>query len=228
MGEKVALVLGASGLTGSHCLKILLDGKSYSKVIALVRSRLDLEHPKLQQAVINFDYTSSMEKYYVGVDDVFCCLCTNLKNAGSPAAFRRVDFHIPTEAANIASGHGVKQFLAISTRGADNHSSNLYKRVKGEMEKGLEQFDFTSLHVFRPAEVKPEEQVEVNGGGFFKRLFNSDRSDPNSEKTPIGAELLAEAMVNAAQSDKEGVNYYNSSQIIKLSGRKKLVTTDRN
>jgi uncharacterized protein YbjT (DUF2867 family) len=98
MGGKTALVLGASGLTGNHCLKILLHNESYSKVIVLVRSLLSLDHPKLQQAAVDFDYTAAMEKYYVGVDDVFCCLCTDIKNAGSPAVLRRVDFHIPTEA----------------------------------------------------------------------------------------------------------------------------------
>jgi len=228
MGEKIALILGASGLTGNHCLKILLNSGTYSKVIVLVRSQLDLEHPKLQQAVIDFDLTATMEQYYIGVDDVFCCLCTDIRTAGSPAVFRRVDFHIPTEAAHIASGHGVKQFLAISTRGADNRSSDLYKRVKGEMEKGLEQFDFEALHIFRPAQIKHENHYENNQNGFIKRLFSSDNGSSNAEKTPISGEILAEAMVNAAQSGNEDVHYYNSSQIIKLSGIKNSASVDQN
>jgi len=228
MGGKIALVLGASGLTGSHCLKILLDSTVYSKVIILVRSHLDLEHPKLQQAVVDFDFTAAMEKYYEGVDDVFCCLGTDPKNAGSPAIFRRVDFHIPTEAANIASEYGVKQFLAISTRGADNRSSNLYRRVKGELEKGLQQFSFESLHVFRPALVRIENDIQENQNGFLKRFFSLDDTNSDSEKAPISAEILAQAMVNAAQSGNEGVNYYGSSQIILLSAAKKTIPLDRN
>jgi len=216
MQQKTALILGASGLTGRHCLNILLNSSYYSKVIVLVRRRLDIADPRVEQAVIDFDYTANMEKYYDGVDDVFSCIGTNLKNAGSPAALRRIEFHIPTEAANIASEHGVKRFLAISTKGADNHSSDLYLRVKGEMEKGLEQFSFTSLHIFRPSEVSYEDNIVVNRDRIMSRFFNSG-SRGNTNRNSIGAETLAKAMVNTAQQDKDGNFYYSTGQIKEIS-----------
>jgi hypothetical protein len=93
------------------------------------------------------------------------------------------------------------------------------------MEKGLEQFDFMALHIFRPAEVKPTENIfNESQSGFFKRLFANDSGSSNTEKTPIGAEILAEAMVSAAQSGKEGVNYYNSNQILKLLEKGKTIS----
>ena len=221
MEQKCALVLGASGLTGNYCLPYLLESESYKKVIALVRRPIDIQHPKILVAVVDFDLTSTMEKYYEGVDDVFCCLGTNIQKAGSLSTFRRVDFHIPVEAANIASGHGVKQFLAISAHEANNHSSNNYLRIKGEMEAGLAQFNFSALHIFRQQHLT-EDLGEVyetkKSGNFFSGIFGSKNITHLSKSIKISPKILAAAMVHVAQLNKAGKNLYNAAQILELSG----------
>jgi hypothetical protein len=164
-----------------------------------------------------------MEKYFEGVDDVFCCLGTNIKKAGSLSAFRRADFHIPVEAANIAAGHHVKQFLAISAHHADNHSSNDYLRVKGEMEVGLAQFNFTALHIFRLPQLREDmdETIETkSSGSLLSRIFNSKKTGSRSKKIIITPKTLAAAMVNAAQLNKSGEIHYSASQTLGLAGTK--------
>ncbi len=47
MTGKTALIAGATGLIGGHCLGFLLDSPRYQKVIALTRRPLAIEHPKL-------------------------------------------------------------------------------------------------------------------------------------------------------------------------------------
>ncbi|AZQ84000.1 hypothetical protein EKO29_08205 [Colwellia sp. Arc7-635] len=54
--QKVALIVGASGLIGQHLLMQLLASDSYSKVIALVRKPLTLEHSKLEQWQVDFTH----------------------------------------------------------------------------------------------------------------------------------------------------------------------------
>jgi uncharacterized protein YbjT (DUF2867 family) len=218
--QKNALILGASGLTGKFCLADLLESDCYKNVIALVRQKLDIDHPKLKQYIVDFDSTRIMEEYYSGIDDVFCCLGTTIKNAGSEKAFRRVDFHIPTEAANMASEHGVKQFLAISSVGANNKSSNFYLRVKGELEKGIQQFNFKTIHIFRPSMLlgdRGETRKGESVGKFFGKLISPFLKGKSSKYKPIEATVLAAAMVNAAQSESEGIIYYSTNQIKKLA-----------
>jgi len=222
--QKTALILGASGLTGGFCLKYLLDSNYYSSVIALVRTDLNIKHPKLKQVIVDFNNTAAMEQYYVDVDDVFCCLGSTIKKAGSQSAFRRVDFHIPTEAANIASSHGVKQFLVISSAGAYNKSSNFYLRVKGEMEAGISQFTFRAIHIFRPSLLMGTRRENRPAEAFTKVISKllSPVIGVFSSKLIISIEAsdLATAMVNVAQLGKEGKNIYSSAQIEKYIDKK--------
>ena len=55
MKEKSALILGSSGLVGSELLKLCLDSDSYDKIIAPVRTSLNINHRKLIQKTIDFD-----------------------------------------------------------------------------------------------------------------------------------------------------------------------------
>ncbi|MFM9020188.1 MAG: oxidoreductase, partial [Sediminibacterium sp.] len=86
--NKVALIAGSSGLTGGFLLKILLEAPEYREVIAYVRKRTGLEHPRLREVVVDWEKLDAP----VQADDVFCCLGTTIKKAGSQEAFRRVDY----------------------------------------------------------------------------------------------------------------------------------------
>ncbi len=94
MDNKVALIVGASGLTGGFCLKYLLENQNYSKVISLGRRNLNVQHKKLEQHIVNFD---DIEEYHalLYADEVFCCLGTTIKKAGSQNNFKKVDFEYP-------------------------------------------------------------------------------------------------------------------------------------
>ena len=50
-----AIIAGASGLTGSELLEILLNNADYSEILVLVRKELPVNHPELRQLVVNFD-----------------------------------------------------------------------------------------------------------------------------------------------------------------------------
>ena len=66
-----ALLLGATGLVGGHCLRLLLDCDAYQEVRVLTRRPLGIDHPKLIEKVVEpaqFD----KETEYFQVDDVFC------------------------------------------------------------------------------------------------------------------------------------------------------------
>lgn len=77
-----ALIAGSTGLVGGFLLDRLLAEKLYHDVRALVRRPLELQHPKLTTVVADFDRLDEATETF-RVDDVFCCLGTTIKKAGS-------------------------------------------------------------------------------------------------------------------------------------------------
>lgn len=130
-----ALIAGASGLVGGHLVRLLLQEEHYARVIAIGRREVPgLRHPKLEQRVVDFDALEPAAAALPPVRDVFCCLGTTIKHAGSRAAFRRVDHDYVVAVARLGLAAGAAQFLIVSAVDADPASRMFYSRVKGETE----------------------------------------------------------------------------------------------
>ena len=148
---RTALIVGASGLTGGFCLELLLNDDAYDKVIALNRRTLPTSHNKLEQCIVDFDNLQQSADR-ICADDVFCCLGTTIKTAGSREAFRKVDMTYPAEIARIASANGCEQFLVISAPESSPKSPFFYGRVKAEMERAISGQPFSvGTYIFRPS-----------------------------------------------------------------------------
>src|SRR4051794_19197997 len=107
MEPRTALLVGATGLVGGHCLRRLLDDPAYSKVTVVARRPLGRAHAKLVEVVTSFDELAARADTLRG-EDVFCCLGTTIKVAGSQAAFRKVDHDHVLELARLARANGAK------------------------------------------------------------------------------------------------------------------------
>ena len=134
MAAKYALLAGASGLVGDRCLARLLDHPAYDRVTVLSRRPLARSHAKLHVELVNFDGLQSLGER---CDDIFCCLGTTIRKAGSQEVFRRVDHDYPLALARIGKAAGARQFLLVSALGADAQSLVFYSRVKGETENDI-------------------------------------------------------------------------------------------
>ncbi|ALI98418.1 oxidoreductase [Rufibacter tibetensis] len=215
VSPKVALIAGASGLVGGHCLQLLLQSPRYNKVISVGRKKLNLEHPKLQQIIVDFD---NLEQYHHSLiaDDVYCCLGTTIKKAGSKENFRKVDYTYVVNLAKITSRHFATQFLVVSALGADSHSRIFYNHVKGEMEEAVKKLPFTAVHIFQPSLLLGERQEvrlgERAAATFMKTagfLFNG----PLRKYKGIHAKTVAKAMLEAAKQDGGGVLVHPNEQM---------------
>ncbi len=147
---KTAVVIGATGLTGHLLVEALLNDQRYEQVKVLVRNSFSVEHQKLKVLVTDFQSSASLAAGLKG-DDVFCCIGTTIRKAGSQEAFREVDYDIPVKAAAIALQNGVNQFIVISSLGANAHSSNFYLRTKGEMEQAVLKVGLPKVVIVRPS-----------------------------------------------------------------------------
>lgn len=146
----VAFIAGATGLVGQHLLKNLLEDPHYQEVCVLVRQTLPLQHDKLVQIVDPMTQPETVEQRVRG-SDVFCCLGTTQKKAGSKQAFRQVDYALPMALAKGALAHGANHFLVITAMGASAQSPSFYSRTKGELELDLKSLGLPHLSVLRPS-----------------------------------------------------------------------------
>src|SRR3954451_5620375 len=96
MAEAVAIVAGATGLVGQALVRHLAADRTWREVRALVRHPLpsDLSGPTIVS--VQVDYTRlEPPPPWTAADHVFCALGTTMRQAGSAAAFREVDFEYP-------------------------------------------------------------------------------------------------------------------------------------
>jgi len=213
---RTALVAGASGLTGGYCLDLLLNDDAYGKVIALNRSTLPTTHSKLVQHTVDFDHLQESADL-IQADDVFCCLGTTIKKAGSKDAFRKVDLEYPAALARIASANGCGQFLVISAPESSAKSPFFYGRVKAEMEQTVSTYAFAGgTYIFRPSLLMGERDEPRFGEDLGIKAFTAMPfvfSGPLKKLRPIEAKAVAGAMIIAAKSTPGGQQVFPSHTI---------------
>ena len=175
----------------------LLASPAYATVAVWTRSPFGEKFSKLTAHTIDFD---RLQERSVEAEDVFCCLGTTIKVAGSQAAFRRVDYEYPVALARAAARDGAKRLLVVSALGANANSRVFYNRVKGEMENSVRAAGVARICFFRPsllsgprAEPRFGERAGLVLGTMLGPLLGRYR--------PIHADLVAAAMLKAALQD---------------------------
>jgi len=215
MDSKTALLIGATGLVGGHCLRFLLEGDYYDRVVVLARRKLPLDHEKLEQHVIDFD-SLARNADLVKADDIYCCLGTTRKKAVSDEAYYRVDFTYPFEIARLGRANGAEHYAIVTAIGASPHSRFLYNRTKGEIEKAVSRLGFQGVYLFRPSllvgernEERKWEERELMIGSKLSFLLVG----PMKRFRPIGAQAVAFAMVRTTRQGRPGIHIIESEEI---------------
>jgi uncharacterized protein YbjT (DUF2867 family) len=219
--SRTALVAGGSGLVGGHLLQQLVDDPDYDRVTAFVRRELPRTHKKLVQRVVDFDRLADVGDF-PRVHDVFCCLGTTIKQAGSQDAFRKVDLTYVVELARMAVRHRASQFLLVTALGADPGSRVFYNRVKGEVEDAVRRLQFDGIQIFRPSlllgartQSRPAERIAV----VLSPLVGWMLLGPLARYRPIRAATVARAMIRIAREAPRGAHVYESDVIRRLGRR---------
>ncbi len=213
---KTALIAGYTGLIGSQLLSLLLESNDYNKIIAVGRRNLDIQDPKLIQQKIDFNNIQLEEQ---NIDDVFCCLGTTMKKAGSKEKFRLVDFHYPVNLANYCLNNGAKQFLLVSSMGADAKSGIFYNKVKGEVENAVSKLGYPRLDIFRPSLLlgdRGESRFAEDLGNAAMKLFGVFFLGPMKNYKAIDSGKVARAMNYFAQEEGSSSYFHLSAELQKF------------
>ena len=147
---KTAILLGATGLTGSYLLERLLKDHDFSKIIIFGRSSVHVSDPKIEEHLIDmFELEQYGEKFRGDV--VFCCIGTTKAKTPDTETYRKIDYGIPVTAAKLSKKNGIERFIVVSALGADVDSRIFYNKVKGEMERDVLQQNISNTYILQPS-----------------------------------------------------------------------------
>ena len=221
MNELTAVVLGASGLTGSLLVNELLNDPGYKTVRVLVRKTLTLIHPKLQQQTVDFNNKEDIFQKIGEGDVLFSCIGTTQKKVkGDKDLYEKIDHDIPVNAAEAAIAHHFKKFLIISSIGANENSSNFYLKLKGKTENSIKQFAFESISIFQPSLLNGRRNEKRTGEQLAETimdLLSFLMLGPFLKYRAIGADNLARAMAFEGKQEKSGIHYYRYAEIMDMA-----------
>ncbi|MGC4406961.1 NAD-dependent dehydratase [Rhizobium rosettiformans] len=206
------LLLGATGLVGSHVLNLALADPRVSTVTAPTRRPLP-ERPSLSAPIVDFDDLPEDPSIW-SADAVICALGTTLKTAGSRERFRQVDHYYPLEIARLAKAHGARAFVLNSAKGADVKSLFFYSRVKGETERDILQLGFDRAVLVRPGLIygpRQEPRPMEQWAGRVLSMLNPILPSSLKANPP---EAIARAMLDAAVSAAPGVTIVPSQDLL--------------
>ncbi len=209
--SKVALVAGSTGLIGSQLVELLLSDLYYSKVIAISRRPLSITHTRLENVLMEIDQLPDHNQ--LTADDVFCCLGTTMKQAGSKEAFRKVDFDFPVQLAKLLKTNGAKQFLLVSALGSNKNSSIFYNQVKGEVEEAIATIGYPTLHVFKPSLLTGSRKEKRAGEDVAKIVYKYLGFLIPEKYKSIEAIKVARAMQAATKQSQTGVIVHESASM---------------
>lgn len=216
----VALIAGASGLVGIELLALLLKDSACREVHSLVRKPSSQTHAKLKSHVVDFaklGTASTQALPLPQLDEVYICLGTTIKVAGSQEAFRAVDFDAVLAVARAGIARGATKIGVISAMGASSASRVFYNRVKGEMEDAVSKLGYQSVTVARPSflagdrealnqNTRPGEKITLVAMNFLKPLIPKNYAS-------VQASDVAAALLRQVRQGVDGQSVLLSGQL---------------
>ncbi len=206
------LLLGATGLVGRQVLLLALADPGVGRVIAPTRKPLE-PAPGLDNPVVDFGRLPADAPWWKP-DAVICALGTTMAQAGSEAAFRRVDHDYPLAVAKLALAAGASVFALNSSLGAAAGSRVFYNRVKGEAEDAIIALGYPSLTLVRPSLLDGGPRPDSRPGERIALLFARGlRPLIPPRYRAVATAAVARTLLAAAIAPEPGVHIVESEHI---------------
>lgn len=199
--QKTAIILGATGLTGSLLLEQLLTDTNYSTIKLFSRSPSGISHPKVKEYIGDLLHLETFTEDLTG-DEIYICIGTTKKKTPDTNLYRKIDLGIPSQAASICKANGVLKLAVVSAIGANSKSSISYNKIKGEMEESVMGAKIEYTYILRPSfitgnrqEQRTAEKIGVAVFKFFKFLI------PKKYRA-VEAKAIAAKMIELCNSNE--------------------------
>ena len=210
VAQRVALIAGGTGVTGAALLQLLLRNNDFSRVHAITRRPLPLDHPRLANRILKFDELGA-RLAGLRCSDAFCCLGAAGGPRATAAELRQVDVNLVLAFARAAQAAGATRMVVISAARADRNAPQPFQRCKGEMEVALRELRFPSLEILQPGPVLGL-RAQGTAADMLRMtllpLLNPLLRGGMAPSRAIQATDLAAAMQGVARSQRRGVYCY--------------------
>lgn len=218
---KTAILLGATGLTGSILLEKLIVDKEYSKIKLFSRNSVVQKSEKIEEFIVDLLALEDESEDFIA-DEVFCCIGTTAAKTKDKKLYKAIDYGIPVTAAKIAKQNKIPTFVVMSSMGADTKSSVFYNKTKGEMERDVLQQNIQNTYILRPSIIggnRDEFRLGESIGKAIMRVLNPLFFGRLKKYKMIHPEKIATCMQVLAKT-KPNINIFSSDEIEKISNNK--------
>jgi uncharacterized protein YbjT (DUF2867 family) len=205
METKTAIILGATGLTGSILLEKLTHDPRYRKIKVFSRNHVQLKHSKIEEYLINLFELENFSNLFTA-DEVFCCVGSTQKKTPDNDTYRMVDFGIPATASRLCRENNIPTFMVISSMGASEDSKFFYNRTKGEMEGAVLEQKIPNTYILQPSLIggaRKESRPFESLGKKFMSLVDPLLMGNLKKYRSIHPETIVKAMVYLANNQYE-------------------------
>lgn len=202
--SKTAIILGATGLTGSLVLEKLLVNAAYEKIKVFSRKACGIENAKLEEHLGDVLKLEQFSEVFTA-DEVYCCIGTTKKKTPDRALYHAIDYGIPAAAAALANTNHIPVFAVVSAIGANTKSSFFYNRTKGEMEKAVLEAGIERTYILRPSIISGNRKERRSGEKMSIALFkflNPFFFGKMKRYRVIEADTIANCMIRLANSQE--------------------------
>ena len=193
------LVAGGTGLVG----KAALIAAAKQNIHTIAVGRRPSGHGT-EETVADFDALPPLPQ----ADAALCALGTTIKQAGSKAAFKAVDYSAVMAFAAAAQKAGVNHFIVVTAVGSNPDSSVFYSSVKGAVERDLDTMGFARLDIVQPGlllgprtEKRPVEELLQKASPVMDIFMRG----PWKRYGSVRAEELGEVLIRLSQQQAPGV-----------------------
>ncbi|WP_372793814.1 NAD-dependent epimerase/dehydratase family protein [Lutibacter sp.] len=217
--KKTAIILGATGLTGSILLQKLINDDRYESIKLFSRKKMEGLPNKVEQFIGDI---LELENFLANfkANEVYCCIGTTAKKTPNKETYKRIDFGIPVTAAKLSKLNNIPTFMVVSAMGANAKSSVFYNKTKGEMEQEVLLQNIPNTYILRPSIIggnrKESRLLEKIGLIIFKIIQPLFIGKLKQYKI-IVAEEIAQAMLNLANSKTSKEKIITSDKIREIS-----------
>jgi uncharacterized protein YbjT (DUF2867 family) len=217
--KKTAIILGATGLTGSILLQKLIEDGRYETIKLFSRSKIEDLPNKVKQFTGNLLDLDHFKADFTA-DEVYCCIGTTAKKTPDKALYKQIDYGIPVAAAKLSKENNIATFLVVSAMGANKKSSVFYNKTKGDMEHDVLQQNIKNTFVLRPSLIggtRNERRILEKIGLVMFKIIQPLFIGKLKQYKIINAESIAKAMIHLANNTNYSEVIITSNDIKKIA-----------
>jgi uncharacterized protein YbjT (DUF2867 family) len=219
---RIALV-GATGLIGMSLIRFGLGKSDMFRIVGIARREVPLPKGARMEMLLADPSAWGDAIAAAQADVLVCALGTTWRKVGKDeTAFRAVDHDLVLACAKAGRDAGVRQFILVSSVGADPASKNFYLRVKGEIEQAVGKLGYPRYDVLRPGLLRgprAERRVAEGLAQIVSPLADLLLLGKYRRYRSLKAETMAKAIVGLTREKAAGRFVFEHDAILRAARR---------